>query len=158
VISLCLQILASLRHSSIVLTSYLFSLLLIERGLRYSSTLLRKKSPPLLLHIVSLSLLPWLFFFFNYYFSWPLCRKTAPASPHGKGHRCRQEARLLWEEEGPDINRKRRAAGLLLPPSEGAWKTMSARGLGLAGRKRVHAGVRSAEEMISATWPDLEQR
>lgn len=46
----------------------------------------------------------------------------APASPHGKGHRCRQEAHLLWEEEweeeGPDINRKRCAAELLLPPSE----------------------------------------
>lgn len=43
----------------------------------------------------------------------------APASPHGKGHGFRQEAPLLWEEKGPDINRKRCAAELLLPPSKG---------------------------------------
>lgn len=76
----------------------------------------------------------------------------------GKGHRCHQEAHLLWEEEGPDINRKSCAAELLLPLREGALKTMSARSLGLASRKRMHPGVCCAEEMISTTWPDFEQR
>lgn len=111
-----LQTPASLKRSSIVLTSYLFSLLLIERGPRCSSTLLGKKNTPAPPHWIPVSTTSSLFFFF---LPRPLCRKMAPASPHGKGHRCRQEAHLLWEEEGPDINRKRCAAELLLPPSEG---------------------------------------
>lgn len=110
-----MQIPASLRHSSIVLTSYLFSLLLIERGPRCSSTSLGKKS----IHPCSSPLYPCLHYLFPPPCPRPLCRKMAPASPHGKGHRCRQEVHLLWEEEGPDINRKRCAAELLLPPSEG---------------------------------------
>jgi len=52
----------------------------------------------------------------------------APAGRGGKGYMCGQEGHLLWEEEGPDINRKRVQA-------REALKTMSAWGPGLSGRK-----------------------
>lgn len=62
------------------------------------------------------------------FYSQPQWRKMAPAGRGGKGYMCGQEGHLLWEEEGPDINRKRVQA-------REALKTMSAWGPGLSGRK-----------------------
>lgn len=151
----CLQILPSLRHSSIVLTSYLFSLLLVERGPRCSSTLLGKKPhPPLPCSSPLYPCLHYLFFFF------PVCCV-------GK------RLLLVLMEKDTDAGRKPicfgRKRGLTSTGStvrqscsclqaRGDLKTMSACSLGLAGRKRMHASVCCAEEMIRATWPDLEQR
>lgn len=147
-----LQISASLRHNCIVLTSYLFSLLLIERDPRCSPRLLGKKPSSLAPPYYILS--PVLFFFFpgHWVGKWfllvlmekdtdafrkPICfrRKRSLTST---GRTVQQSCSCLWER--------------------GALKTMSARSVGLASRKRMHPGVCCAEEMISTTWSDLEHR
>lgn len=152
-----LQIPSSLRRSSIVLTSYLFSLLLIERVPRCSSALLGKKKP-------STSAPP-------HYI--PLSTTFLFSSPPRPGCCVGKWLLQVLMEKDTDAGRKPicfgRKRGLTSTGSavrqscsclrvRGALKTMSARGLGLASRKRMHAGVCCAEEMISTTWPDLEQR
>lgn len=128
-----LQIPASLRHNCIVLTSYLFSYLLIERDLRCSPGLLGKKpstsAPPY--YIPFSSTIFFSFFRGHCVGKWFL---------HGKGHRCHQEAHLLWEEEGPDINRKSCAAELLLPLREGGLEN------------NVSSQFRTGQQETHAPW------
>lgn len=130
-----LQVQASLRHSSVVVTSVPTPP--HGEGLQIRPDVLQhheERNPPLLLPITT----PSLSFIYLFIFSQPQHRKMA--GPHGKGYMCWQEGHLLWEEEGPDINRKSCAAGRLPRPSE--------RGL----ENNVGPRFRARRQEMNARW------